>query len=283
MGKGAHGIVLEAVDMRAPKGAPLVVAVKVPRNYNNLDYARAQLHREYNFSDAKLHSADDARARFFLRYLENHAGPEHLMPYLVMELANGDLSWPVLVKRGFTKAPAADKLKVICQLACALTYLAELKLIHRDLRFHNMFLSSDLDLTIGDFGLMRRWGECNQLTAHNEESWKKRDWIPWEARHLRGADAPSGVQSAPENQNSAIDVFSFGVVHFYLCLGQAQTRQILDRVEAGTPAFDGETPPGLVLDSRLAIRTISKQPAERPSPSEILRSLEEGGGVAGGG
>lgn len=165
---------------------------------------------------------------------------------------------------------AADKHKVTYQLVRALTYLADLGLMHRDLRFHNMFLSRDLKLTIGDFGLMARCGDSFTLASKKEDSWKKLDWIPWECRHLQGIDAPSAQASG----NYAIDVFSFGVIHLYLCLGQAQTRTILGRVEAGCPAFDGEIPTGLVLDSCLAIRAISKDPVERPSPSEIMRSLE---------
>jgi len=160
LGKGAHGVVLEAVDMLATCGSPLVVAVKVPRGYSSLENAREKLQREYNWSHKLLHSTEDEREQLFMKYLEDHTGPEHPTPYVVMELAKGDLAWNVLFGKKKKTCTMVDKRKIVHQVARALTYLEKFGLLHRDLRFHNMFLSrSKLDLTIGDFGLMCRSGE----------------------------------------------------------------------------------------------------------------------------
>merc|ERR1719321_2284311 len=105
-----------------------------------------------------------------MKYLEDHTGPEHPTPYVVMELAKGDLAWDWYLRKRKT-CTMVDKRKIIHQLARALTYLQEFGLLHRDLRFHNMFLSRKLDLTIIDFGLMCRSGEkFNNFHPKNEES-----------------------------------------------------------------------------------------------------------------
>lgn len=270
LGKGAHGVVLEAVDMLATYGSPLVVAVKIPRAFNSKENTREKLCREHDWSRLFLHRTDDERGRLFLKYLEEHTGPEHSIPYVVMELAKGDLAWRVLFGKGHAVFSLADKRKIIHQMACALTYLTKFELLHRDLRFHNMFLSRTLELTIGDLGTMGRQHEPFRLAPHNEESWKKLDWIPWEARHLRGkASLPE-----PQSQHHTFDVFSLGVMHLYMCVGQAETRRVLQCIGLGCPVLDGEISKELVLESSIALRMLSKDPNERPTPGEIVHALE---------
>ena len=48
------------------------------------------------------------------------------------------------------------------QLTSAVHYLHEQKVIHRDLKLGNLFLSENLEIKIGDFGLATR------LTYHGE-------------------------------------------------------------------------------------------------------------------
>jgi hypothetical protein len=267
LGKGAHGVVLEAVDMWATEGSPLMVAVKVP--HKDTQKARDQLQREYSWSHTMLHSGDDARGCLFLKYLEAQTGPESKTPYLVMELAKGTLAWDALFAKASPSVSTPQKRKVLYQLVRALTYLAELKLLHRDLRFHNLCLTRNFELTILDFGLMGRLGEVKGLAAHTKEGWRKLDWIPWEARHLNGVDEKPNV----EHSHHAFDIFSLGVIHLYMCLGQSETREILQRIELGNRAFKVDNPKGLVFDAATSLRMLSKDPSERPSPSELEKFL----------
>merc|ERR1719487_3232634 len=84
-----------------------------------------------------------------------------------------------------------------------------------------------------------------------EEGWKLRDWIPWESWNLpskskagRRTSSPSLVQRRATSPNPApgvedvqrwhaFDIFSLGVIHLYLCLGQVEARGILEHVRMG--------------------------------------------------
>jgi serine/threonine protein kinase len=273
LGKGGHGVVFEALDMHAKRGSPLLVAVKVPRGYDSVDSAREELSRECSWSRLHLHTTGDERAQLFLKYLEDHTGPEHPIPYVVMELIDGEVSWTRLFSKGRATCSMADKSKVMRQLVQALTYLEHLELLHRDLRFHNIFLSPDLEVTVGDFGTMGRPDASFRFAYHNEGSWKKLDWIPFEARRLRDKNTSRCTKS----RCYAFDVFSLGVIHLYMCLGQATTRKVLERVEQGRPPLDGDPSEELVLDTCVALRMVSKDPDERPGPGEILHSMQKTG------
>jgi hypothetical protein len=129
LGKGAHGVVCEAEDMH-PQSFPLRrrVAIKVLRVSKNMEASSSnkrvlRLHCEYLWSSMFLHNVEHPQysceqGRLFLRYLEDHTGlpvkvPEEdllaedfmqrleaggevaPLPYVVMELAKGEMSWKV--------------------------------------------------------------------------------------------------------------------------------------------------------------------------------------------
>lgn len=56
--------------------------------------------------------------------------------------------------------------KILYQIFCGLNYLHSNKIIHRDLKPSNIFVKSNLNLVIGDFGLSKFLPNCNCL-QHN--------------------------------------------------------------------------------------------------------------------
>lgn len=323
LGKGAHGVVVEAVDMDANADPPKQhVAVKVMRHstgYPQLMGKRvARMHCEYLWSHMLLHNSKHEhymheQGCFFLKYLEDHTGlppaseaellaPDLLeklermkgvarLPYVVMELARGDTLWRSLYEtQGEESIPITmnEKREIVQQLVCGLAYLRKFNLLHRDLRFHNLFFSRNegrVEVKIGDFGMMSLHTQTLLLARSPEEGWTSRDWIPWEVWRVPKACEKNAqaldfeMQSEPpkdlEDKWQAFDVFSLGVIHLYLCLGQADARQILERVraESNEPALQCQNRRHLILDPSVTLQMVSKIPKERPTPQEIVASL----------
>merc|ERR1719329_2120364 len=77
------------------------------------------------------------------------------------------------------------------------------------------------------------------FAPHAQEGWKVRDWIPWEAWNIQGetptiCSSPTRQkENEPDDKFQAFDIFSLGVVHLYMCLGQSETRRILMHIYKG--------------------------------------------------
>jgi len=319
LGKGANGVVCEAIDMQRQKhDSRETVAIKVlwlsdEISCKKLKYKAAlRLQSEYVWSHLFLHNTrhehyNSKQGSLFLQYFEDHTGlpaaseatvlsPDRLqqrepapLPYVVMELAKGSLAWKALFENpddGSKAYSTSDRREIVRQLASALDYLEKFDLLHRDLHFHNIFLSRDkgLSVTIGDLGMMSRPTNTVYFVPYDEEGWKMRDWVPWEAWNLtdtksrrssgptRGrAASPYFQQQSLDGNWQAVDVFALGVIHLYLCLGQEEARRILACIRADQhPSLDCESSKRLILDSDLAIRMVSKDPNGRPTTSEVL-------------
>lgn len=328
LGQGAHGIVCAAYDMCSgtdEHGVRSKVAVKVLKKASNRGKTRARLHCEYLWSYLLLHNAkhtlyEPSRASLFMKYLEDHTGlrecseaellrpdliswleaqrnvPE--LPYVVMEIARGDLLWNCLEKRKGQKGslPAQlngdQKREVFRQLISALEYMGKFQLQHYDLRFHNMFVCQEghLQLCIIDLGMMGHRCQSFTLSPHNEAGWRQRDWLPWEvwqfpegssekAKAKLAAMASPLPQDAEDINHQAFDVFSTGVILLYMCLGQKETREILDKIYSGEKpeSLRIESSKALFLEEGMALKMISKDPHSRPVPAELMTALVKPG------
>jgi len=326
LGKGANGVVCEAIDTSAKDSSRKRVAVKVLRlgpgfsNSKEMYMSAMRMHSEYLWSHMFLHNRKDARhnatqGRLFLQYFEDHTGiqqasqstllsPDRLqgmdrpaevaaLPYVVMELAKGDQAWSVCEfdKQDDWKNPLSvnERREVVWQLASALEYLGKFDLLHRDLHFHNIFISRSrgrLHVAIGDLGMMSRRMQAVIFVPYDEESWKMRDWVPWEAWNVPNDKSTKRRSLSPgasfrENHHAvngnwqAFDVFSLGVIHLYLCLGQKETRRILEHTRSGLgyPSLISEKSKDLILEPDLGIKLVSKDPNNRPTPGDILTAL----------
>jgi serine/threonine protein kinase len=333
LGKGAYGVVCRAIDMHVAKDEWQVqVAVKVLRSSSEvspqeLSDSALRMHCEFLWSHLLLHNTkhkyyNREQGRLFLQYYEDHTGlplasEEQLrapnlfqkmkastriaqLPYVVMELAQGNGSWEALFEQpdASSRLTAHEKRQILHQLASSLNYLGKFDLLHRDLQFHNMFLrrsNGQVHVTIGDFGMMSKRAQSVIFAPSDVESWKMRDWIPWEAWNTNTSSKPMPARgkvrclSPAEIQQrqgvdvswQAFDVFSVGVIHLYLCLGQLETRRILEhlRLDLKHSPLNDESSKRLVVAPDLAIRMVSKDPSARPPVSEVLASVAKLGPI----
>eukprot|EP01065_Artemidia_motanka_P050361 TRINITY_DN8593_c0_g3_i1.p1 TRINITY_DN8593_c0_g3~~TRINITY_DN8593_c0_g3_i1.p1 ORF type:complete len:461 (+),score=133.61 TRINITY_DN8593_c0_g3_i1:86-1384(+) len=162
LGRGAFGIVCSARD----KEARAAVAIKkIEQPFRSLDNAR-KLVREIRL----------------LRHFREHRNVvgliDILMPksadydsvYLVTELMETDLG-------RLLKGPTAHKLTqghytcFLYQMLCGLRAIHAAKVMHRDMKPANIFVSADCSLKIGDLGLARDDDDADALSGYVVTRW----------------------------------------------------------------------------------------------------------------
>ena len=138
-------------------------------------------------------------------------------PYIVMEYVDGtDLS-ALLKKHGPLQGQAA--LKVIAQVADGLAHAHNQGIVHRDIKPHNIFVSKDGRVKLGDFGLARAVEQTTELT------------MPGAA--IGTAHYMSPEQSNGKDIDQRSDVYSLGVTAYNLI--------------TGAPPYTGTTPVSIAV------------------------------------
>ncbi|CAL5987846.1 Kinase [Hexamita inflata] len=138
IGSGSFGDCYLAFDTKTQKECVL----KVSRETENMNRERLQAEAQQLEILVHPHIAHGIEHFFF----ENEF-------YIVMDYyENGDL-------QSYLQSVPPPSIKQIClwlaQLASAINYLHSQRIIHRDLKLQNLFVSKQLDLYVGDFGTVR--------------------------------------------------------------------------------------------------------------------------------
>jgi len=242
---------------------------------------------------------DDRRRRFEDPGLDwEKDGPTIISkPYVVMELVNGealhvaiDREWRQQQSRGqdLPRMSLQEKRDVLLQATRALEYLATFGLIHRDFRGCNIHLEereSDEQgcrLKVLDLGVMITDEDRQQTNTNDavqafrkrgdtEEKKKRYDWLPWE---VRAAADGTGPPLNFEKPIYSFDMFSLGVLALHLLIGRVEARELLARMERDMNMSSWSCDTNLLgLDPALHRRMVGVA-AQRPTPSEVLKSLE---------
>lgn len=128
--------------------------------------------------------------------------------YMVMEYADGgDLHQYISHRRTVEKA-FIDEVQIrnwFVQIALALNYLHKEMILHRDLKTHNIFVTSNKILKLGDFGISRKLSHENEFATTGIGT----------PQYL----SPEMCQSQPYNYKS--DIWSLGCVLYEMCALEA--------------------------------------------------------------
>ncbi|OQR91576.1 protein kinase [Achlya hypogyna] len=207
-------------------------------------------------SELKIHkSLRHHRVVRFEHYFEDDSNC-----YLLLELCSNH-SLSDLVKR--RKRLAEHEVRYyIKQLLEGVQYLHSQCVIHRDLKLGNLFLTSDMQLKIGDFG----------LASHLDSRAEKRKTMCGTPNYI----APEILNGARNDGHSfEVDVWSTGVILYTLLVGRPpfETRDVKDTyrlIRANDYSF-----PDTVALSPAAVNLITEilrhDPTKRPSIANILR------------
>ena len=138
------------------------------------------------------------------------------------------------------------------QLISGLKYLMEKKVLHRDLKPNNVFLTSEKKIKIGDFGLAKTLDD-------NYEMAKTRDGC----RIYMSPERHRG-----ERYNHKVDVWALGCILYELCTLKHTFTNVPDILDGRyEPIPDGLHPGVSVYVPRL----LHMDPNKRPSADKILR------------
>ncbi|GIK52750.1 MAG: protein kinase [Planctomycetaceae bacterium] len=184
-------------------------------------------------------------------------------PYIVMEFVDGsDLA--ALVKQAGRLAPVPT-LQALAQVADGLAAAHEQGIIHRDIKPHNIFVSRQGRVKLGDFGLARATEQTTELT------------MPGSAMGTANYMSPEQAQGQELGPKS--DVYSLGITAYHLLSGQTPytgTTPLsiaVQHVNNDVP-FDrarfGHVPDPAVY---LLIAMTARDAVKRPSAAEVAAQL----------
>ncbi|MGW5645187.1 WD40 repeat domain-containing serine/threonine protein kinase [Saccharopolyspora sp. NPDC003752] len=157
--------------------------------------------------------------------------------------------------------PEDSVLRLAAGLTTALVQIHRAGLVHRDLKPSNVLLADDGPRVI-DFGIVRA------VNGDRAGDLTRAGWLVGSPEYM------SPEQAKGEPVTSASDVFSLGSVVVAACTGgspftDTATLQTLNNVVQVDPDLSGV--PGAVR--RIAEPCLAKDPAERPTPAELLESI----------
>lgn len=158
--------------------------------------------------------------------------------------------------------PDTTKYKYALQLALALQHLVDSECIHRDLKPANVMLSVDDQIKLVDFGLATSLGAGPRKMTGETGSY--RFMAPEVFTHQPAYSYP-------------VDVYSFGMLMYYLFAGIKPFFEVGDGVECARLALRGSRPVMQAVDTFEMRSVISAcwahEPAHRPRMSTLASEL----------
>mmetsp|Transcript_63372 Transcript_63372/g.145769 ORF Transcript_63372/g.145769 Transcript_63372/m.145769 type:complete len:898 (+) Transcript_63372:94-2787(+) len=223
-------------------------AILVKRQSNGEKFVVKQIPLGDVTEEAKQQALEEAKVLRKMSYTNIVAYEDLIMDgdhlFIVMEYANGgDLS--AAVKRRKKKSAMFDEQQVMflfVQICLAVDHIHRHKIIHRDLKGMNIFLTSEGVVKVGDFGIAKSLGTTS---AQAQTVIGTPLYLP-----------PEVCNNEPYSYKA--DVWSMGVILYELCT-------------LGYP-FQGQSVPGLVMK----IITTEPEPiSDKYSPplSDLVKSL----------
>ena len=209
--------------------------------------------RESSLNEAKILSK--LNNHNIVKFIESFIEKGKL--YIVMEYAEGGDLWRYIQNRNGRHIPESQILIWIQQLCSALSYVHSQNILHRDLKSRNIFLDSENNAKLGDFGIAK-------VLEHTGDFAKTIVGSPF---YL----SPEICNGVPYDEKT--DIWSLGCIFYEMC--------------TLTPAFSGNNMGNVVMKillqkqqpipsmyskdlSKLINSMLMKEPSERPNLSQIL-------------
>lgn len=189
-----------------------------------------------------------------MEYVPGHTLKEHIK-------ASGSLS-------------VQESLQIAGGIASALAHAHASGLVHCDIKPHNILITPDGRAKVADFGIARAVTESTMTYSGNVIG----------SVHYFSPEQAKGTMITPKS-----DVYSLGVVLYEMLTGQLPFKgetpvsiamQHLQDEPLSVRELDAAIPP--VIEAVVS-RTMSKDPALRPTSSELVVDLRQAGQMAAGG
>ena len=173
---------------------------------------------------------------------------------MVMEFCSGgDLKKAIDAQKSL-KSPLSEDTVLIWfgQLISGLKYLKERKILHRDLKPNNVFLTSENKIKIGDFGLAKTLDSTYEMAETRKG-----------ARIYMAPERHRG-----ERYNHKADMWALGCIMYELCTLRYTFTDVLDICDGRYQPIPADLHPGVSFYIPRLLRVDSRR---RPSADKILR------------
>ena len=207
----------------------------------------------------EIHVLKSMRHPYIVTYRESFMDKNNRCLCIVMDYADGgDLYTKIAQQKKLGKAFSEEQiLDWFLQICLALKHIHSKRILHRDLKTQNIFLTSKGDVKIGDFGIAR-------VLQHTYDVAQTAIGTPY---YL----SPEICQEKPYNQKS--DIWSVGcILYEMLTLHHAfdgnSLRSLVYKILKDCPPPISETFSGEIRG--LVKEMLTKDPAKRPSIRQIL-------------
>jgi polo-like kinase 1 len=245
LGKGGFARVYEFTSMETSK---LMAAKVVPKASLTKSRAKQKLMSEIKIHRS-LHHPSIVNFEHFFEDVEN--------VYILLELCTNNTMNELLRRR-----KRLSELEVQCyllQILSALKYMHSHKVIHRDLKLGNLFLSDKMEIKIGDLGL---------ATKLEFEGERKRT-ICGTPNYI----APE-VLDGKQGHSYEVDIWSFGVIAYTLLVGKppfetSDVKTTYRRIRMNAYSFPEHISLSDASKSLITCILVS-DPSKRPSLDDIL-------------
>lgn len=252
LGSGGMATVYRAWDRQRDRAC----AVKVlAENLARDEEFRERFRQEAKAASALVHS------RIVRVYA--HDGAEST-PYIAMEFVEGGTLRDLMRRR--ERLSEATALRIAAEIADALAYAHARRVIHRDVKPHNILLTPDEHVKVADFGIARTL----DATSHTRTG-----------TVLGSMQYISPEQAAGEQAGPASDQYSLGVVLYEALAGrlpfdEAEAPVAMALKHIHEPPFDLQWIRPDLSEATVAVvrRLLAKSPDGRyPSAGELAASL----------
>ncbi|KAF9235534.1 kinase-like domain-containing protein [Melanogaster broomeanus] len=247
LGEGGFARVYEVKDVRGTRLACKVVtktSLKTKKAKTKL-YAEIKIHRSLAHPN-------------IVRFYDCFEDDDNV--YMTLELCHsGSLMDMLRCRRRFTEPEARF---FVVQIIGACHYMHTHQVIHRDLKLGNLFLDSNMNIKVGDFG----------LAALIENPGERKKTICGTPNYI----APEVLFDTANGHSFEVDTWSIGVILYTLLIGRPpfQTKDVKDiytRIRDNVYEFPAER--RISPDARDCITSIlTPNPNERPTLLEIIAS-----------
>jgi serine/threonine-protein kinase len=253
IGQGNMGMVIQALDVNLER----LVALKVLRKRITGQHDPKQVAQF--FREARAAAKIDHPNVVRIYEIKEHEG----WWYIAMEMVEGESLKRVVEAAG--PLPPQRACPLIADAATALDVAHREGIIHRDIKPANLMITRGGRCKLTDFGLVRLGDENDPFDF---------------ARKTVGTPffiAPEIIQSQPQTQ--ALDIYSLGCTLYFALTGEPPFKgeKLSDvfqkHIKEPPPDIRVKFPEYSVVLSKLICRMMAKNPADRPTASDVAAVL----------
>lgn len=256
IGDGGMAAVYRGRDLRLNR----VVAIKILHQHHAADL---------NFRKRFIHEAQSAANLRHPSIVDIYdEGEEERQHYIVMEFVDGsDLKSMIL---RYKQLPVQQVLQIAAAIADGLDAAHQLGMVHRDVKPQNILVTHDGTAKITDFGIAK--SSLSTAQTDTGVTFGTADYI-----------SPEQARGQPATAQS--DIYALGVTIYEALTGQlpfmgdTAVAVALQHVGSKPPPIRRHNPNVSPALEQLVMRSLSKNPAERPATARefanLLRAQEE--------